>query len=212
MANYSLYFIADNSFCDTNTLITTVHQISDCGISLVQLRMKSAAKEEIIKTGEQLLKILRPKKIPLIINDQPDVVAAIDADGVHLGQNDIDYEKARVQIGPHKIIGLSIENLQQTHLCRHWNVDYFGVGPVFKTHSKLDAAKPIGLVGLKNIVSLSPKPVVAIGGINAQNAADVLATGVSGVAVISAILATKSPILAATQLNKIISDYQNQHE
>jgi thiamine-phosphate pyrophosphorylase len=201
----SFYIIADHRACAPFSLVAAIEKIIDCGITCVQLRMKQQNKTEILTQAKQLQTLLKPKAIPLIINDHIDVAQALDADGVHLGQNDMSYRWARQQLGPQKIIGLSIENFQQAKLYQSFDCDYFGVGPIFDTTTKSDASPAMGLTELKKINGLlSPKPVIAIGGINEINIQEVLATHVTGVALASGIFSSPSPQLACQRLSQTI--------
>lgn len=207
--DYSLYLVTDTAVCYPRSLLETVAAASDHGITCVQLRMKNATTTTLTQTGKQLLEILNPKQIPLIINDNIEVAKTINAAGVHIGQTDIAYQQAREYLGPDKIIGLSIENYQQAILYQNCDVDYFGIGPIYHTATKPDAAPPIGIAALKNIAAtLAPKPTVAIGSINANTIDEVLKTHINGVAVISAILASPSPALATQKLAQIIAQHR----
>ena len=129
-----------------------------------------------------------------------DVALACGADGVHLGQADMPCEMARALLGPERIIGLSVENFEQLEQAGRLDVDYVGISPVFATPTKTDTAAPFGLEGLRKAVQLSARPTVAIGGINENTAADVIATGVDGIAVVSAIVCADSPGEASARL------------
>lgn len=203
--NYSLYLIMDDSICKPEEMLNIIHDVIDCGITCVQLRMKHSSLDVILHIGQQLLAILKPKHIPLIINDHIDIAKEINADGVHLGQTDKNVQEARAHLGKKKIIGLSIENIYQAQICADLDVNYFGVGPIYPTSTKLDAANPIGLDELTTIVKLLPKPAVAIGGIHSKNAQAVLQTGVAGIAVASAILRAPKPDIATRKLAEIIT-------
>ncbi len=174
------------------------------GITHVQLREKKASTPEILQVGKMLKKILEPKNIPLIINDRIDIALALDADGVHLGQSDRSYCEAGHLLGPKKIIGLTVENSFQVKKANKYFLDYVGIGPIFKTLSKLDAPSPMGLSQLKNLCSLSQHPVIAIGGINTRNASSILAAGAAGIAVISAICNANDPEKTTQEFRKII--------
>ena len=191
--DYSYYLIADEQACAPLSIIDAVLQVIDSGVSCVQLRMKNQTPENIINTGKELLHLLRARKIPLIINDHPEIAQAIDADGVHIGQTDIPYRKVRQQLGYKKIIGLSIENIQQAKQCRHYDCDYFGVAPVFASATKQYHTPPLGIANLNQITSVLNAPIVALGGINLHNIQSVLATNVSGVAIASAIFSADQP-------------------
>lgn len=203
--DYSLYLIADADLCGADNLVAKVDELLDSGITCVQLRMKHTDKAQMISVGKTLLTILKPKKIPLIINDDIEVASLINADGLHIGQADTPYAKARAQLGNHKMIGLSISNMQEALLCQHLGVNYFGVGPLFHTKTKQDASSPLGLSELSAIVKQLSKPVLAIGGINESNISSVLARGVSGVAIASAILTSSHPFNSAKQFAELIA-------
>lgn len=203
--DYSLYLVADSALCAPYLLPLLVEQVVAHGITCVQLRSKSLNHEQMVMLGKTLLQILRPLKIPLIINDAVAVAKQIDADGVHLGKQDMPVEFARKELGPHKIIGLSLENeAQARRYADSQYVDYFGVGPVFVTTTKLDAASPMGVLELQRIRAIiRNKPLVAIGGINSSNISSVI-HDVDGVAVVSAILNAHNPIAATKQLRYAI--------
>lgn len=208
--NYSLYLILDDTHCSPHHMGKIIDAVSSAGITCLQLRMKQASAALIMQTAKQLMAQL-PPHIPLIINDYPEIAAAINAAGVHLGQSDCAYAQARAILGPDKIIGLSIENEEQARQCASWPVDYFGVGPIFTTTTKGDAALPIGVKRLPNLVQLLPKPVVAIGGIDLCNLNEVLQSGVNGVAIAAAILTAPQPTLITQQFAHNITLYRAPH-
>ena len=195
-----LYLVADRGYPSRLPLLQTIAQAVDGGVTLVQLRDKGADARAFL--GEALLArdLLRPRGIKLIVNDRIDVARAAEAEGVHLGQTDLPPSLARQVLGPHAIIGLSIENATQLADRELEAADYLGVGPVFATSTKPDAAPPIGLDGLKEIVARAKMPVGAIGGIDAVNAALVMKTGADGICVVSAILGSGDPRAAAEKL------------
>ena len=168
--------------------------------TMVQLREKDTDTQEFVELALRLQPVLREAGVPLIINDRIDVALAVDADGVHIGQSDMPYEIARRLLGPEKIIGLSVENMLQVKEANSLDVDYIGISPVYATTTKTDTAPPFGLEGLREAVKLSVHPTVAIGGMNAATAPEVLKTGVDGIAVVSAICSAPSPYLAALEL------------
>ena len=171
---------------------------------MVQLREKDAATGEFIELAGRLMKILKPLGIPLIINDRVDIAMAVDADGVHIGQSDMPYEMARRLLGPDKIIGLSVENMDDLIKANSLDVDYVGISPVYGTPTKTDTAEPFGLEGLRKAVCMSVHPTVAIGGMNIGTIADVMAAGTDGVAVVSAICSAENIREAAAQLKAIV--------
>lgn len=209
---YELYQIIDDAFCPLAEMRNTTEKLVDAGVTCVQLRMKNSIPADIIAIGNLLLPILRTKNIPLIINDHIELAKQLDADGVHIGQGDVNPIDARNYLGKNKIIGLSIETLEQAKQAINFDVDYFGVGPIFTTSSKLDAAIPIGTEQLKLIANILNKPIVAIGGINLQNLPAVLNTGVKGIAIISATLCAEDPVKTIQQFKQELFYVRNQYE
>jgi thiamine-phosphate pyrophosphorylase len=202
--DYSLYLIIDDSLCLPQAMPDVLKNMLDCGITCVQLRMKQSSSKEIIDVAFLLQKILTHKNIPLIINDDVEIAQYVNADGVHLGQRDRSIIEARQYLGENKIIGLSIENRHQALICKDYHVNYFGVGPIYPTMTKTDTDRPIGIAELKDITDILAKPIVAIGGINENNANSILTTGVAGIAVASCILASSTPTLAAKKIAALI--------
>jgi len=173
------------------------------GASVVQLREKRATTRQFVELARALLGLLRPLGVPLIINDRVDVALAAGADGVHVGQDDMDPRDVRGLIGPDKILGLSVTGADEARAARGMPVDYLGAGPVFATATKKDAGAPQGISGLATMLALAEVPVVAIGAITADNAAAVMDAGVSGLAVVSAICSAPDPRAAAQVLRRI---------
>ena len=199
-----LYLVTDRDLSLGRSLEEVVSEAVAGGVTLVQLREKDAATGEFIELAGRLMKILTPLGIPLIINDRVDVALAVDADGVHIGQSDMPYETARRLLGPDKIIGLSVENMDDLIKANSLDVDYVGISPVYGTPTKTDTAEPFGLEGLRKAVNMSKHPTVAIGGMNAGTIADVMAAGTDGVAVVSAICSAENIREAAAQLKAIV--------
>ncbi len=185
----SLYLITDDQLVTFDQLLNIVKIAIENGVTMVQMRAKNTPEKLMLTQAKALKSLLDSKNIPLIINDNLKVAAAIDAAGIHLGQNDISPDIARKILGENKIIGRSIENLMQAKNEKYQtSVDYYGVGPIFNTKTKTDAAKPIGIQQLNQISKLLTKPIVAIGGIDTTNARDTLDAGAAGIALASAIL------------------------
>lgn len=155
--------------------------------------------------GISLKKILQPYGVPLIINDRLDIALACNADGLHIGQQDIPYPIARKLLGRNKIIGLSVENIEDVETANGWDVDYIGISPVFSTPTKTDTAPALGLAGVKELTALSCHPSVGIGGIHIGNAADIIQAGSDGVAVVSAIMSATDPEQTAREFIQIIN-------
>lgn len=205
MKALKLYLVTDRGLCpEGRSLVQTVKDAVEGGVTMVQLREKDIDTRTFIEEALELKALLGPLGVPLIINDRVDVALASDADGVHIGQSDMPYAIARRLLGPDRIIGLSVENMDQVAQADALDVDYIGVSPVFATPTKTDTARPFGLEGLREAVKLSHHPTVAIGGMNALTAADVMATGTDGIAVVSAIIAAPDPRAAAEELKNIV--------
>ena len=200
-----LYLVTDRNLSLGRSLEEVVSEAVAGGVTIVQLREKDASTGEFVELAFRLKDILRPYNVPLIINDRVDVALAVDAEGLHIGQSDMPYEIAGKLLGPDKIIGLSVENMDDLLKANELDVDYVGISPVYGTPTKTDTAEPFGLEGLRRAVELSVHPTVAIGGMNAGTIADVIAAGADGVAVVSAICSAQSPRLAAKELSGIIS-------
>ena len=198
-----LYLVTDRGLSLGRDIEWIVGEAVAGGVSIVQLREKDIDSREFVALGLRLKALLSPLGVPLIINDRVDVALAVDADGVHIGQSDMPYDVARRLLGPDKIIGLSVETLDQVKEANLLDVDYIAVSPVYSTPTKTDTAPPFGLEGLRQAVSLSRHPGVAIGGMNAATAPAVLATGIDGVAVVSAICSAPDPRAAAAELRAI---------
>ena len=199
-----LYLVTDRSLARGREICDIVSEAVAGGVTMVQLREKNISTREFVQLGCRLKEILRPSGVPLIINDRVDVAVACDADGVHIGQSDMPYVAARGILGAEKIIGLSVESFEQAIEANDLDVDYIGVSPVFATPTKTDTASPFGLDGLRKVVSISRHPLVGIGGMNMNTAADVMACGVDGIAVVSAIVGSEDPRAAASALLGLI--------
>lgn len=198
-----LYLVTDRNLSMDRSLEKIVSEAVSGGVTIVQLREKATSTGEFVELARKLMEVLKPSGVPLIINDRVDVALAVDADGVHIGQSDMKYEDVRRLLGPDKIIGLSVENLEDIEMANTLDVDYIGISPVYSTPTKTDTAHPFGIEGLKKAIMLSSHPTVAIGGINKETAAEVLRTGCDGIAVVSAISSADNPAQAASELRKL---------
>ena len=201
-----LYLVTDSDLCLGRSLEEVVCEAVKGGVTMVQLREKSASTRTFVELAQRLKPVCKAAGVPLIINDRLDVALAVDADGVHIGQSDMPYEVARRILGPDKIIGLSVENFDDLERANALDVDYVGISPVYGTPTKTDTAEPFGLEGLRRAVELSIHPTVAIGGMNASTVGDVMAVGTDGVAVVSAICSAPSPRTASQELLGVIND------
>jgi thiamine-phosphate pyrophosphorylase len=198
--DWSLYLVTDRHFCAPRPLEDVVLAAVRGGVTAVQLREKKCGTREFIWLARGLKARLAPAGIPLIINDRVDVALASGADGVHLGQSDVEYRDARRLLGPDAIIGLSVETAWQAESAASLDVDYLGVGPIFPTPTKADAATPWGLEKLSAVRHLSRHVLIAIGGINRENAGSVIRAGADGIAVVSVICGAEDPEQAARDL------------
>ncbi len=200
----SLYLIAGSDAVGSCSLLEVVAAAVRGGVTLVQLRDKSAPDAALIDQGRALKALLAPQGVPLIVNDRVAVAAACDAAGVHLGQDDLSPAEARRALGAGKILGVSAGTPEEMAIVDPDLIDYVGVGPVYGTGTKADAGAAIGLDGLADMRRLIAPPVVAIGGIDETRAAAVMARGVEGVAVVSAICAADDPERAARDLRAAV--------
>lgn len=194
-----LYAITDRNWLNGNTLASQVEDALRGGATFLQLREKNASKEEIIKEALEIKEICKKYNVPFVIDDDVDIAKEIDADGVHIGQNDASYKYARDILGDNKIIGMTAHNLEEALTAQNSGADYIGVGAVFNTSTKLDTI-PMSRETLMQITSNISIPVVAIGGINENNILELKGSGVDGVAVISAIFSKEDITEAANNL------------
>lgn len=195
-----LYLVTDPKLCPGSILVETVTAAVLGGVSIVQLRDKTATTRERISAARALSGILRESGVPLLINDDVEAAVASDADGVHIGQEDVTPQLARERLGPDKIIGLSCETPKQVASADTQLVDYLGLGTVFPTATKTDHKPTIGMSGLAEMTRLAQLPTVAIGGLKQEHAADVLRAGCDGIAVVSAICGQPDPEGAARDI------------
>lgn len=200
----SLYLVTDRNLTNNRSIEWIVEEAVKGGVTTVQLREKECSTRQFYELAIKVKEILKPYKVPLIINDRLDIALACDAEGLHIGQSDIPYKIARRILGYNKIIGLSIENIEQAKDANCIDVDYIGISPVFGTNTKFDIKQPLGLDGIKQIASFSKHPIVGIGGINNTNASEVIKAGANGIAVVTAITMANHPSEASMELKKII--------
>ncbi len=192
-----LYLVTDRRLAGQRDIADVVRSAIKGGVTCVQLREKSLGRAAFLAEAYVLRAICRAGKVPLIINDDVAVAQKLGAAGVHLGQSDASVAEARDTLGPDAIIGLSVETVEQAQGAASLDVDYIAASPVFATPTKTDLAEPLGLIGLRAIRKLTDKPLIAIGGINIDNAREVLEAGANGLAVVSALVAAPDPCQAA---------------
>ena len=192
-----LYAVTDRAWLNGETLYSQVEKTLQGGTTFVQLREKELDHESFLAEAVELKELCARYQVPFVINDEVDIALAMDADGVHVGQSDMEAGDVRAKLGPEKIIGVSAQTVEQAILAEKRGADYLGVGAVFPTGSK-DDADDVSHETLKAICEAVSIPVIAIGGISAKNVQELSGTGICGIAVISAIFAQKD-IKAATE-------------
>jgi thiamine-phosphate pyrophosphorylase len=183
----------------TEPAAVTAQKLIDAGVKMLQYRAKYATARELWAESRAIGEVTRRAKCTFIVNDRPDVAYLAKADGVHVGQDDLDPEQARNVIGPDRWVGVSTHNLEQFRQAAATSADYIAVGPIFQTSSKANPDPVVGTGLLRLVRVLTEKPIVAIGGITLERAADVLAAGADSVAVISDILRPKDPAATARE-------------
>lgn len=193
-----LYLITDENALQQSTLAEAVKVALENGVTCLQYREKAKNSADKMEEAQKLLEIARAYEVPFIINDDIDLAIAINADGVHLGQGDMEAGKARQLLGADKIIGVTAKTLEQATAAEKAGADYIGVGAVFPTSTKSDA-KALSMAALCEIVQGVEIPAVAIGGIHEKNVSQLLGSGISGIAVVSGIL-SQPDIAAATRI------------
>ncbi|MHB8628915.1 MAG: thiamine phosphate synthase [Aggregatilineales bacterium] len=198
--NWLVYVIADRRAIHGPSLVEVVRAAIVGGATVVQLREKQAATQDMVRLGQALHEMTRVAGIPLIVNDRVDVALAVDAEGVHVGPDDMPALLARHLIGPHRLLGVSAGTVAEARQAEQDGADYIGVGDVYGTPSKPDAGSPIGLNGLAEIARSVKIPAVGVGGITPDNALAVIQAGAKGVAVISAVMGAPDPRAAASRL------------
>ena len=196
-----LYLVTDPYLCATFGLLNTVNAAVKGGITMVQLRDKEASTKDRIGVGKELQKILKDTEIPLIVNDDVEAALAIDADGIHVGQNDKSTVEIRGKVGKDKIVGLSCETIEDAKAADPALVDYIGISPVFPTPTKSDFNAYIGLDGISDIVNATSLPSVAIGGLKREHCGKIFSTGCQGMAVVSAICGKDDPYMETKLLH-----------
>ena len=174
------------------------------GADAIQFRQKEGSTRELIETAAQMMRACKERGVTFIVNDRIDVAMAVQAHGVHLGQNDFPIPLARRLLGEKSIIGGSAATIEEARKCVADGADYVGFGPVFPTGSKADAGPVSGLDALRRIVEAIPIPVIAIGGIGPANTPGIMETGAHGIAVISIVCCQEDPDRAARDLSRVL--------
>lgn len=209
MPDYTLYLCTDRKSMKLGNLEEVAEQAIMGGCSVIQLREKECSTREFFQTAKGIKSVTQKYNIPLIINDRIDIALAVGAEGVHLGQEDLPMAEARKLLGEDKIIGASAHNLEEALKAWKEGADYLGVGAIFGTKTKENAVIT-SIDTLREICTQVPIPVVAIGGVRGANIEQLKHTGISGVAVVSAIMASEQPKEAAAELLIRVREVQNE--
>ena len=188
--NLLLYAVTDRHWLEEKSLYEVVKESLDGGVTFVQLREKNLSDEIFLEEAKVIKELCDEYKVPFVINDNVDIALAMNADGVHVGQSDMEAGDVREKLGPDKIIGVSAQTVEQAVLAEKRGADYLGVGAVFPTGSKDDASE-LSYETLKDFCEAVSIPVIAIGGITHDNVKELAGSGICGIAVISAIYAQK---------------------
>ncbi|BCJ85776.1 thiamine phosphate synthase [Effusibacillus dendaii] len=199
-----LYLITGTDFLKNRSLLDTVAAAIEGGADCVQLREKNASSRQLLQMAIDLRKLTAKYNVPLIVNDRVDIALAADADGVHLGQDDLPIDIARKMLGPNKIIGISTHNVEEAIEAERAGASYIGVGPFKPTSTKTDTQPVVGLAGIRQIRQAVSLPIVAIGGIQQPDVSDIIQSGANGVAVISAIMAADDVLAAASGIRAAV--------
>ena len=201
--DYTLYLVTDTALAGPRGVEAVVQAAVAGGVTIVQWREKGGDARAALARVRSLRAWLRERAVPLIINDDVDLALACDADGVHVGQGDLPCAEVRRRAGAAMVVGVSVGTVAEARQAVRDGADDLGVSPVFATPTKPDAPAPAGLDGLRAIRAAVRLPLVAIGGIHAGNAAEVIAAGADGLAVVSAIMAAADPCAAALALRAV---------
>lgn len=196
-----LYAVTDRNWLDGRALVCDVKKAIEGGATFVQLREKNLSEEEFLEEAKELKKLCEIKEVPFVINDNVEVAIKSNADGIHIGQSDMEAGEVREKIGKDKILGVSAQTVEQAILAEKKGADYIGVGAVFSTNSK-DDADYVSYDVLKDICDATNIPVIAIGGIDKNNVKKLKNSGICGIAVISAIFGQKDILKATNELKR----------
>ena len=203
-ADYRLYLVTDAGLSRGRRTAEVVRAALAGGVTMVQYREKAGSTRLMIEEARELAALCRAAGVPFIVNDRLDVALAVEADGVHVGQDDMPASLARRLVGKGKILGVSAGSPEEARQAEADGADYVGASPVFATPTKADAPPPVGVEGLGRLAAAVRIPVVAIGGINAGNAGAMIAAGAAGVAVVSALVSAADVREAAASLRRVV--------
>jgi len=196
-----LYLVTDRHWLKAHSLYEDVEAAINGGVTCVQLREKHLNHQLFVQEAKELKELCNQNQIPLIINDNVEVMLEVDADGIHVGQSDMQAQDVRKLIGSDKVLGVSVQTVEQAITAQNAGADYLGVGAVFPTGTKDDAIE-VDLATLQDICQHVDIPIVAIGGINQENLLQLKGSGIDGIAVVSAIMAAEDIFEATKQLKE----------
>lgn len=203
----NFYFVTDSEL-SKNNIFSDAENAIKAGCKIIQYREKNKSTKDMIEEARQLKEICEGKAI-LLVDDRADVALVVGADGVHIGQEDIPYETARLLLGMNKIIGLTVHNLEEAIEAEKLGVNYIGLAPIFKTDTKEDAREPIGTKMIETVRKNVSLPIVAVGGINKHNVKDVIDSGADSVVSIYAVLNSDNVYNEVSEFVKIIKEAKN---
>jgi thiamine-phosphate pyrophosphorylase len=201
--DWTLYVATDSRLASPRSLAAIIEAAIRGGAGIIQYREKTLTTRRMVESAAVLRQVCRQSGAVFLVNDRLDVALAVDADGVHLGQNDMPVRIARELLGPEKLLGISVQDARTMDEAENEGADYLSFSPVFSTSTKPDHEGPLGLEGVRVLAGRSRLPTVAIGGINRTNVAEVMGTGVRGVCVISAVMSAPDPERAARELYQL---------
>ena len=200
-----LYAVTDRAWLGDITLSWQMEESLKGGATMIQLREKHLDHEHFLKEAKEIKELCRKYQVPFLINDDVDLAVEVDADGVHVGQHDMEAGEVRKKIGPNRILGVSAQTVEQALLAQQAGADYLGVGAVFPTGTK-DDADAVSIQTLGEICHAVSIPVVAIGGIGQHNVMQLAGSGICGIAVVSAIYAQPDIKNAASTLHALAKE------
>ncbi|RAV04556.1 thiamine phosphate synthase [Paenibacillus sp. YN15] len=203
-----LYLVMDMQSYGGRTAAEIAREAIAGGVTMIQWREKSQPLREVLEESRRLRALCREQGIPFVVNDRVDIALILDADGVHVGQDDLPAQEVRKLMGPDRFVGVSAGSWEEAQWALEQQADYLGVGPVYGTPTKPDAGEAIGFELLARLAAeCGGVPRVGIGGINRTNAGLVMGAGADGIAVVSAITRSNSPLEAAAELNRLVRQH-----
>ncbi|MCL7747178.1 thiamine phosphate synthase [Halalkalibacter alkaliphilus] len=206
MREFKLYAITGEEFHQGRDLVEVMEEAILGGVDIIQLRDKTSSKRDVLNKAKSLRELTRKHDVLFIVNDHIDVALAVDADGIHIGQDDLPLAEARKIMGQDKIIGLSTHKIEEAREAEAGGADYIGVGPIFHTNSKVDVVDPVTTEYIKQVVAEINIPFVAIGGIKLHNVDQVLDAGATRICMISEIVGAKDVKGVCQQFTKILAE------